>query len=122
MSSVASWRKAHEETLKRAIDEAENATGHQILVSVGSLGRNPKAAADKVASAWPTASIVLCVDPSQRLFEVRWHDASHTMDEASHAALTDALRSEDLPKAVRIISSALPPRAPSEELPDIVAS
>lgn len=115
-----SWWKENIDAVAAAVDTAEKTSGHQILVRVGRLGRHPNRTADAIAAKYPTASLVFCVDPRHRNFEIRW--PSHiTLDSVVVAnAAKEPLKMHDLPAAVTAIAALLVHQAEGEELPDIV--
>lgn len=114
------WWKENVEAVAAAVDNAEKTSGHQILVRVGRLGRHPDRTADAIATKYPGASLVFCVDPRRRTFEIRW-PANIDLDSLVVAtAAKDPLRLHDLPAAVTAVASLLPRQAEGEELPDIV--
>lgn len=114
------WTRQKRAELAQAIDQAEEQTGHQILVSVGSLKRDAAYTANSVAARWPQASIVLCLDPVSRRFEVRWRDASFELDRAHLETFSNAMRNEDFAQAIAVLARELPVQAPTAELPDII--
>jgi hypothetical protein len=117
---MAQWWKDNAEQIAEAIDTAERTSGHQILVRVGPLARNSKRAADKIATRYPQASLVFCVDPNRRVFEVRWSQTLQ-LDPARATALVQGhLRDHDLPSAITALAALLPHQVEGEELPDII--
>lgn len=114
------WTRQRRAELADAIDQAERLTGHQILVSVGALKHDAAYTANSVAARWPQASIVLCIDPASRRFELRWSDASFQLDAAHLETFANAMRSDDLAAAIAVLAHELPVQAPTQELPDIV--
>lgn len=66
------WWKENADAVASAVDTAEKTSGHQILVRVGRLGLRPNKTADAIAAKYPGASLVFCVDPRRRAFEIRW--------------------------------------------------
>lgn len=115
------WWNAQRQAVAHAIAEAESTTGHQVLVWVGKLGDNPGRVADQIAGQFAQASIVFCVDPRQRKFEIRWAVESEIQPEQVAAVAQGLLASGDLPAAVQAVAALLPARSPSgEKLPDIV--
>ena len=115
-----SWTRAKRAELATAIDEAENRTGHQILVSVGPLKHDAADKADSVAARWPQASIVVCIDPSSCRFELRWRDASFQLDASHLETFASAMRNDDLTAAIAVLAHELPIQAPTQDLPDIL--
>jgi hypothetical protein len=114
------WNKQHAAELAAAIDAAEDATGHQILVSVGSLRRDAVRRADKVALRWPEASIVLCLDPDSRRFEVRWQDPTFELQASQLEEFAEHMREDRLTDAIALLARELPHQPASTELPDII--
>jgi hypothetical protein len=114
------WWKENVEAVATAVDAAEKTSGHQILVRVGRLGLRPNRTADAIAAKYPGASLVFCVDPRRRAFEIRW--SSHISLDSAIVADTarEPLRLHDLPAAVTAVAALLPRQAEGEELPDIV--
>ena len=106
--------------LSTAIVQAEARTGHQILAVIGSLGEDYAAKADRVAAEWPTASIVVCIDLSRNLYELRWRDASFELDAAHIATFVEMVRRADFTAAISLLAEVLPTQSVSTELPDIV--
>lgn len=118
---MAKWWKDSEDDIRAAIDAAEKSSGHQILVRVGGLGWRPDRTADRIAARFPQASLIFCVDPRRRRFEVRWAEGtSLDGDQVTQHAATH-LRTRDLPAAITALAALLPRRAEGEELPDIVS-
>lgn len=114
------WWKQQREAVARAVHEAEETSGHQIVVHVGNLGRRPERSADRLAVKWSKASLVLCVDPWHRHFEIRW-SGSLSIDAArATEVVTDPLRRQDLAAAVTALAALLPAQEPVAELPDVV--
>ena len=114
------WWKDNVEAVAAAVDTAEKTSGHQILVRVGRLGRRPDRTADAIAAKYPGASLVFCVDPRRRNFEIRW-PSQITLDSTTVAnSARDPLARHDLPAAVAAVAALLPRQAEGEELPDIV--
>ena len=114
------WWKDNAEQIAAAIDTAERTSGHQILVRVGPLGRNSKRAADKIATRYTAASLVFCVDPNRRVFEVRWSQSLQLDSNQATAAVQEHLRTHDLPSAITALAALLPHQEEGEELPDII--
>lgn len=117
---MARWWKDNADLVKSAVDEAERTSGHQIVVWVGDLGWRPNRTADRIASRYEAASLVFCIDPRHRKFELRWSVRvavdSGRITEAARAALKE----HDLPRAIRDVAAVLPRQHEGEELPDIV--
>jgi hypothetical protein len=112
--------KKQRRELAAAIKRAEARTGHQILAVVGSLEENSTAKADRVASEWPTASIIVCIDPALRIFELRWRDASYELTEEHTTKFAEMLHSSDLTAAIALLADVLPTQTAGSELPDII--
>jgi hypothetical protein len=90
------------------------------VVVVRRLGSRPKARANRIARRYRGATVVLCVDPVGRSFELRWAPDGHLP-----ASVVDdigvALSQSRLTDAVGLIGRHLPRRdAGSGEFPDIV--
>lgn len=118
-SAGAAWWLAQRSSVAAAVDAAEESTGHQIVVVVGKLGRNPQKIADKIALRNSGASLVFCVDPVARHYEVRWNTKTELSSDVANQA--PALMAEkNLAGVISIISRALPVQKPGEELPDII--
>ncbi len=114
------WWKENVEAVAAAVDNAEKTSGHQILVRVGRLGWRPNRTADAIAAKYPGASLVFCVDPGRRAFEIRWSRLI-SLDSAVVADIArEPLSRHDLPAAVAAVAALLPRQAEGEELPDIV--
>lgn len=116
---AASWWLSQKSSVAKAVDNAERATGHQIVVAVGKLGRRPDATADRVARKQKGATIVFCIDPLDRRFELRWSTAVTLSDEIV-AQISKLLAAQRLSEAISLVSTVLPVQAEGEELPDIV--
>jgi hypothetical protein len=106
--------------LAAAITEAEARTGHQILAVIGTLDEDHAAKADRVAAEWPTASIVVCIDLSRNLYELRWRDASFELDAAHIATFAEMARLADFTAAIALLAEVLPVQTAVAELPDII--
>ena len=114
------WWKDNANQVAEAIDTAERTSGHQILVRVGPLGRHPARVADKFAIRYPQASLVFCVDPKRRVFEVRWSSSLQLDSNQATASVQEHLRAHDLPRAITALAALLPHQEEGEELPDII--
>ena len=114
------WWKENSHLLAESIDTAERTSGHQILVRVGPLGRHPNRVADKIATRYTQASLVFCVDPRRRLFEVRWSPTLQLDSAMATATVQEHLRAHDLPSAITALAALLPRQVEGEELPDII--
>ena len=114
------WWKDNAQQIADAIDTAERTSGHQILVRVGPLGRHPARVADKIATRYPQASLVFCVDPKHRVFEVRWSQSLQLDPTQATASVQVHLRAHDLPSAITALAALLPHQEEGEELPDII--
>jgi hypothetical protein len=117
---MAQWWKDNAEQIADAIDTAERTSGHQILVRVGPLGRHPVQVADKIATRYPQASLVFCVDPQHRVFEVRWSHSLQLDPTQATASVQEHLRAHDLPSAITALAALLPHQEEGHELPDII--
>lgn len=114
------WWKDNAQQIADAIDTAERTSGHQILVRVGPLGRRPARVADKIATRYTAASLVFCVDPQHRVFEVRWSQSLQLDPTQATASVREHLRAHDLPSAITALAALLPYQEEGEELPDII--
>ena len=114
------WWKDNAEQIAAAIDTAERTSGHQILVRVGPLGRHPERVADKIATRYSQVSLVFCVDPRRRVFEVRWSPSLQLDSNQATAAVQDRLRAHDLPSAITALAALLPHQEEGSEFPDII--
>jgi hypothetical protein len=114
------WWKDNAQQIAEAIDTAERTSGHQILVRVGPLGRHPERVADKIATRYAQASLVFCVDPNRRVFEVRWSQSLQLDPTQATASVQEHLRAHDLPSAITALAALLPHQAEGDELPDII--
>lgn len=116
---AANWWLSQKATVAQAVDDAERATGHQIVVAVGKLGRRPDQAANRVARKQKGATLVFCVDPLDRRYELRWSSAV-TLSSETLAKTSELLAAQRLSEAIALVASTLPVQAEGEELPDIV--
>lgn len=114
------WWLEQKDDVARAIHDAEELSGHQIVVHVGNLGRRPERMASRLAAKWSRASLVLCVDPKHRHFEVRWASSVQLDQDIVTQAITEPLRSHDLAAAITALAALLPKQEQGHELPDIV--
>jgi hypothetical protein len=114
------WWKDNAQQIAEAIDTAERTSGHQILVRVGPLGRNSKRAADKIATRFPQVSLIFCVDPRRRVFEVRWSQSLQIDPTQATASVQEHLRAHDLPSAIIALAALLPHQEEGVEFPDII--
>jgi hypothetical protein len=114
------WWKDNAHQIAEAIDTAERTSGHQILVRVGPLGRHPNRVADKIAIRFKEASLVFCVDPKHRVFEVRWSPTLQLDPATATASVQGHLRDHDLPGAITALAALLPHQEEGGELPDII--
>ena len=114
------WWKDNAQQIAEAIDTAERTSGHQILVRVGPLGRNSKRAADKIATRFPQVSLIFCVDPRRRVFEVRWSQSLQIDPTQAMASVQEHLRAHDLPRAITALAALLPHQEEGVEFPDII--
>jgi hypothetical protein len=117
---MAQWWKDNAHLVAEAIDMAERTSGHQILVRVGPLGRHPKRVADKIAIRYSAASLIFCVDPRRRVFEVRWLPSLQLDSNQTTAAVQEHLRAQNLPGAITALAALLPQQEEGAELPDII--
>jgi hypothetical protein len=120
IAATAQWWDRQRVAVAAAIDVAEASTGHQILVSVGPLGKDKDKAADRVAKKYKAATLVICIDPAQRLFELRWADSEATLAVEVLSDVTDLIRDEQVAKAITLLASCLCTQGAISELPDIV--
>jgi len=116
---AANWWLSQKATVARAVDDAERASGHQIVVAVGKLGRRPDIAANRVARKHKGATLVFCVDPLDRRFELRW-SAAVSLSEEVIKQTSALLAGERLAEAIALVAASLPVQAEGDELPDIV--
>lgn len=116
---AANWWLSQKPIVAKAVDDAERSTGHQIVVAVGKLGRRPDIAADRVARRQKGATLVFCVDPLDRRFELRWA-ATVTLPSEIIAQTSELLAAQHLAEAIALVATALPVQAEGDELPDIV--
>lgn len=117
---MARWWKDDSSKVAAAVDAAERTSGHQIIVWVGNLGRRPGKVADRIAVKYSAASLVFCVDPRHRTFEMRWSAGLEVDPRRIIEAARGGLRDHDLARAVTEVAAVLPRRTEGEELPDIV--
>jgi len=117
---MAQWWKDNADQVAEAIDTAERTSGHQILVRVGPLGRNSKRAADKIAIRYSQVSLVFCVDPQRRVFEVRWSQSLQLDPTKATASVQEHLRAQDLAAAIIALAALLPHQEEGVEFPDII--
>lgn len=117
---MARWWKHDSARVAAAIDAAEKTSGHQIIVWVGNLGRRPARKADTIATKYSAASLIFCVDPQHRTFEMRWAAGLEIDSQRIVDAARDGLRDHDLARAVTEVAAVLPRRAEGDELPDII--
>jgi len=116
---AANWWLSQKASVAQAVDTAERTSGHQIVVAVGKLGKRPEIAANRVARKHNGASIVFCVDPLYKRFELRWPSRVSLPDDV--VSRTSALLAEArLADAITLVATALPAQAEGDELPDIV--
>jgi hypothetical protein len=114
------WWKDNADQVAEAIDTAERTSGHQILVRVGPLGRHPERVADKIATRYTQVSLVFCVDPNRRVFEVRWSPTLQLDPAQATASVQGHLRDHDLPSAITALAALLPRQEEGVEFPDII--
>lgn len=116
---AANWWLSQKADVAKAVDDAERASGHQIVVAVGKLGRRPDIAANRVARKHKGATLVFCVDPLNRRFELRW-SATVSLSEEVIKQTSALLAGERLAEAIGLVAASLPVQAEGDELPDIV--
>ena len=116
---AANWWLSQKAGVAKAVDDAERASGHQIVVAVGKLGRRPDIAANRVARKHKGATLVFCVDPLDRRFELRW-SATVSLSEEVIKQTSALLAGERLADAIGLVAASLPVQAEGDELPDIV--
>lgn len=114
------WWLEHKADVAQAIHEAEASSGHQIVVHVGNLGRRPEKRANQLAVKWSGASLVFCVDPRHRHFEIRWSESFQLDGQRAAQVVTEPLRTHDLAAAITELAALLPVQQEGIELPDIV--
>lgn len=117
---MTKWWLEQKAEVAQAIHVAEETSGHQIVVHVGNLGRRPEKRANQLAVKWSAASLVFCVDPKHRHFEIRWSPSLQLDSQRASSAVTDALRAHDLPAAITALAALLPIQDEGHELPDVV--
>ena len=116
---AASWWLSQKAAVATAVDNAERTTGHQIVVAVGKLGSRPDLTANRVARKQKGATIVFCIDPLDRRFELRW-SATIALPEEVVSQVSRLLADQRLSEAIALVATALPVQAEGHELPDIV--
>ncbi|MBU6226408.1 MAG: hypothetical protein KGQ43_02365 [Acidobacteria bacterium] len=116
---AANWWLSQKAGIAKAVDDAERASGHQIVVAVGKLGRRPDIAANRVARKHKGATLVFCVDPLDRRFELRW-SVTVSLSEEVIRQTSALLAGERLAEAIALVAASLPVQAEGDELPDIV--
>lgn len=114
------WWLEQKDDVAQAINVAESTSGHQIIVHVGNLGRHPDKMANRFARKWPQASLIFCVDPKHRHFEIRWSSAIQLDDVHVTEAVRAPLREHNLARAITELAALLPQQREGQELPDIV--
>lgn len=118
---MAKWWLEQKDEVAEAIHNAEASSGHQIVVHVGTLGRRPKKRADQLAKRWSDASLVFCVDPAHRHFEIRWSAAVQLDGQLATEVVAEPLREHNLSAAITALAALLPVQEEGTELPDIVS-
>jgi len=118
--TATTWWAGQRSTVAAAVAAAEAASGHQIVVVVRRLGRSPAASADRIARRYQGATVVVCVDPVGRMFEIRWHGKwaapAGVVDELSRM-----LADGRLADAVALVGRVIPHGdGRGRDLPDIV--
>jgi hypothetical protein len=116
---AANWWLSQKASVAQAVDDAERASGHQIVVAVGKLGRRPDITANRVARKHKGATLVFCVDPLDRRFELRWSATVSLSEEVIKETLA-LLAGERLADAIALVAASLPVQADGHELPDII--
>ena len=116
---AANWWLSQKVAVAQAVDAAERTSGHQIVVAVGKLGRRPDIAANRVARKHKGATLVFCVDPLDRRFELRW-SVTVSLSEEVIKQTSALLAGERLADAIALVAASLPVQAEGDELPDIV--
>jgi len=116
---AANWWLKQKPQVAQAIKEAEQATGHQIVVVVARLGKHHVARASHIARKNPKASLVFCVDVLQHRYELRWQ-SNVVLPQTVIDSTTELLRQQNLAEAIRLVAKSLPVGAPQENLPDII--
>lgn len=114
------WWLEQKTEVARAIQEAEAISGHQIMVHVGNLGRHPEKRATQLAVKWSGASLIFCVDPRHRHFEIRWSKSLQLDEQRAMQVVTEPLRAQNLALAITALAALLPVQQKGTELPDIV--
>lgn len=118
---MARWWLEQKAEVAQAIDAAESLSGHQIVVHVGNLGRRPIKRANQLAVKWSGASLVFCVDPRHRHYEIRWAGSIPLDGDLASQAVTEPLRAHNLSAAITALAALLPVQQEGKELPDIVS-
>lgn len=118
--AAASWWRNQRPGVAAAIAAAEATSGHQIVVVVRRLGSRPAVRASRIARRFPGATVVFCVDPVGRTFEIRWaQEGDLPTSVVDNIGL--ALSQSRLADAVGLVGRHVPRRTTgSEELPDIM--
>lgn len=114
------WWLEQKDDVARAINDAESTSGHQIIVHVGNLGRHPDRVANRFARKWSQASLIFCVDPKHRHFEVRWAPSVNLDSHRVTDVVREPLREHNLARAITDLAALLPRQAEGKEIPDIV--
>jgi hypothetical protein len=70
---------------------------------------------------WSGASLVFCVDPRHRHFEIRWSKSLQLDGQRATQVVTEPLRAQDLASAITALAALLPVQQEGVELPDIVS-
>lgn len=118
--TAAAWWRSQRSAVAAAVAEAEAASGHQIVVVVRRLGSDPAASADRFVRRYPGATVVFCVDPVGRTFDVRW-DGEWVVPAGFIDDLSRTLADSRLADAVTMVGRVIPRRDFSgHEVPDIV--
>lgn len=118
--AAAAWWRSQRQAVAAAVAAAEQDSGHQIVVVVRRLGADPSAGASRIARRFPGATVVFCVDPVGRSFELRW-SADGVLPTSVVDEIGDALSKSRLADAVELVGRHVPRRDQvSGDLPDIV--
>jgi hypothetical protein len=116
---AANWWLQQKPQVAAAINEAEAATGHQIVVVVARLGKYHAERATHIARKNPGASLVFCVDVLQHRYELRWQ-SDVILPQTVLDTTTQLFKEQKLADAIRLVAQSLPVNAPGENLPDII--
>jgi len=118
--ATAAWWRDQRALVAAAVAAAEEESGHQIVVVVRRLGSDPAASASRLASRFTGATVVFCVDPVGRTFDVRW-DGEWAVPAEFMDDLSRTLADSRLADAVTLVGRVIPRRDfPGRDLPDIL--